>query len=157
MYFRRVNYMSIKPGERERRPASRRKQGLEGQGSLGSGKEGGLGEKLGEDAVCSISCSRLVQGVRPGRSLEFVSPGSLVTWSTLVGDPACGWTGPSGSGDRKRSASSFGTWTSLPWMEISPPQEAVNPQPGSFGGLPPLTLGGGWGGMTVGKCLSCSS
>lgn len=94
MYFRCVNYMSIKPGERERRPASRGKQGLEGQGSLRSGKEGGLGEKLGEVAVCSISCSRLVQGVKPGCSLGFVSPGSLVTWSTLVGDPALWVDGP---------------------------------------------------------------
>lgn len=67
---------------------------MEGQGSLGSGKEGGLGEKLGEDAVCSMSCSRLVQGVRPGRSLEFVGPGSLVTWSALVGDPALWVDGP---------------------------------------------------------------
>ena len=81
---------------------------MEGQGSFGSWKEDrgagkpgrgaeavwvrSLGKKLEEDAVCSAHLLPAGLGLTPGHSLALVSPGSLVTWSTLAGNPAL-WGG----------------------------------------------------------------
>ena len=154
--------MSIKLGERERCPASRGKQGLEGQGSFRSRKEG-----RGAEAGWVRSWGRMLSAASAVPTGPGCETGMFlgVCQSRFPGDLVhTGW-GPGPVGGQallaveitKGVRHPLGPGHPCPWMEISPPQEAVNPQPASFGGSLPLTLGGGWGGMRVGKCLSCSS
>ena len=130
---------------------------MEGQGSFGSWKEDrgagkpgrgaeavwvrSLGEKLEKDAVCSAHLLPAGLGLTPAHSLALVSPGSLVTWSTLAGNPALWVDRPSWERRSRRSKASFRPGHPGPWMEISPPQEAADLPPAVFGGSLPLTVG----------------
>ena len=66
-----------------------------------------LGEKLEKDAVCSAHLLPAGLGLTPAHSLALVSPGSLVTWSTLAGNPALWVIGPSWERRSRRSKASF--------------------------------------------------